>query len=190
MSTTYYTADLHLGHEKIIPYCNRPFSSVEEMDQKILENWQKTVKHDSDIVWVLGDISIDGSFKHALKLMSTFRGRKRLIMGNHDRCFIGHSEWVRHLKLYQEVFEVVVPYGTAKLGKEKVMLSHFPYDGDSQSEARYNQYRLPNKGVTLLHGHTHSNEKLSVSQDTRQIHVGVDSWDFTPVASHELEKLL
>lgn len=188
MSTTYFTSDLHLGHKNIVSYCNRPFNSVEEMDKAILSRWQKTVTRDDDIVWVLGDISIDGSFKHALDLMRTLRGRKRLIMGNHDRCFIGHSEWTRHMKYYQVVFELVLPSAVTKVGGTKVLLSHFPYSGDSRGEDRYDQYRLPDLGMPLLHGHTHSTEVKS--QHPRQIHVGVDSWDFRPVASHVLEDLL
>jgi calcineurin-like phosphoesterase family protein len=37
MPNTWLTADFHLGHANIIRYCSRPFATVDEMDQAILE---------------------------------------------------------------------------------------------------------------------------------------------------------
>ena len=39
----FYTSDLHLGHANIIRHCNRPFASVEEMDEVLIENWNAKV---------------------------------------------------------------------------------------------------------------------------------------------------
>ena len=54
MSKTFFIADTHFNHERIIPICKRPFSDVEEMNKKLIENWNSVVS-DDDIVWVLGD---------------------------------------------------------------------------------------------------------------------------------------
>ena len=52
----FVTSDLHFGHKNIIKYENRPFKDVEEMDQKLIENWNNKVGKD-DTVYILGDFS-------------------------------------------------------------------------------------------------------------------------------------
>ena len=52
---TYFTADQHFGHFNIIRLCQRPFASLEEMDEVMLAKWNAKVK-DSDRVFILGDL--------------------------------------------------------------------------------------------------------------------------------------
>ena len=51
----FFTSDLHLGHENCIRLCNRPFSSIEEMDEILIENWNHKVTG-KDTVYILGDL--------------------------------------------------------------------------------------------------------------------------------------
>jgi len=37
MANVWFTADFHFGHKNIIRYCDRPFASVEQMNEIILE---------------------------------------------------------------------------------------------------------------------------------------------------------
>lgn len=75
-------ADTHFNHENIIQYCNRPFSSVEEMNATMIKNWNSVVGKD-DLVIHLGDFAF-GNKQSARDIMNKLNGTKMLIMGNHD----------------------------------------------------------------------------------------------------------
>ena len=53
----YFTSDLHFWHKNAIIYTNRPFETVEEMNEKLKEYWNKTV-HANDEVYILGDVTM------------------------------------------------------------------------------------------------------------------------------------
>jgi len=76
-------ADLHLGHENIIKYCNRPFKDVAHMNETILNNWNTVVSND-DLVYVLGDFSMKFDQEKTKAILNRLNGRKILVMGNHD----------------------------------------------------------------------------------------------------------
>jgi hypothetical protein len=59
MPNSWFTADFHLGHANIIRYCSRPFATVEEMDQAIVERLNVSVKRD-DVLYFLGDFCMGG----------------------------------------------------------------------------------------------------------------------------------
>jgi calcineurin-like phosphoesterase family protein len=52
----WFTADTHLGHDNIRIRCKRPFLTIEEMDNTIINNWNKLVNGD-DMVYILGDFT-------------------------------------------------------------------------------------------------------------------------------------
>ena len=65
----WFTADLHLAHKNIINLCNRPFKSVEEMDETIINNWNSVVRENDD-VYVVGDFAFRDSFKYAKRFFN------------------------------------------------------------------------------------------------------------------------
>ena len=86
---------------------------------------------------------------------------------------------------------------------ERRSLSHFPYTGDHTETDRHTEYRLRDRNLPLLHGHTHSPNRLSRGRPRGlgipgvipwdgplQIHVGVDAWNMTPVNLTEIEHLI
>ena len=125
---TFVIADPHFGHKNIIQYCNRPFESVSEMDKAIIDNWNKTVSND-DIIWVLGDFAL-ASRDYTKSIIKSLRGRKRLILGNHDRY---SQEWYR-----EAGFEFVSPYPI--LIENFIILSHAPLEFLNENCPFFNIY--------------------------------------------------
>lgn len=199
MPDVFFTADLHFGHARILELCGRPFASVEEMDEALVARWNDVVRKPDDIVWVLGDYAL-GDWRRALGHLARLNGRKLLVAGNHDRCFFGSSDGWKHVAAYHQAgFELVAPWARTKLPSlapetrgRKVLLSHFPYDGDHADEDRFSSARLRDTGEALVHGHVHEEWTVRRSALTRavQVNVGVDRWDFRPVPATEVAELI
>jgi calcineurin-like phosphoesterase family protein len=82
MPRVFVVADTHFGHENIIEYERRPFRSVEEMDAVLVRFWNQVVGEE-DTVWHLGDVAVCGA-ERTRELVRALRGRKHLVLGNHD----------------------------------------------------------------------------------------------------------
>ena len=54
----FFTGDTHFSHRNVINYCNRPFETAAEMNEKLIENWNKVVTK-SDIVYHVGDVAFE-----------------------------------------------------------------------------------------------------------------------------------
>ena len=78
----FFTADVHLGHEKIIQHDGRPFSTVQEMDEALIDNWNSVVGED-DRIWCLGDL-VFRSQAPFMYYLSRLNGKIHFIRGNHD----------------------------------------------------------------------------------------------------------
>jgi calcineurin-like phosphoesterase family protein len=184
---TWYTSDLHLGHANIIGYSNRPFPDVEAMNVALIDAWNDTVG-DDDEVWVLGDFAL-GRIDATLPLAGELRGSKRLLCGNHDRCWSGlgpkSERWTdRYLEAgFDEVHQGQV---TLEVAGREVLACHFPYFGDSGDRDRYPDARPADRGQWLLHGHVHERWR----QRGRMINVGVDAWSYRPVSEAVLGGLI
>lgn len=172
MSGCFLTSDFHIGHRLVAEH--RGFGTTQEHDEALRAIWVRTVSSDAQ-VWVLGDLSAGGkaSTLNALEFCAALPGEKHLVLGNHDPAHPMHRDAHKWQRLYMEVFTSVQPYARRRIHGQSVLLSHFPYEADRGSEVRYPQYRLPNLGEFLLHGHTHSASKHT---SRRELHVGLDAW--------------
>lgn len=196
MSRTWFTSDLHIGHRLVAGH--RGFFDADAAgepdpaahDKWLADLWDSTVS-DEDIVFVLGDVSMN--FKpYVSEWVRQRPGTKHLITGNHDSVHPMHSTALRHLEKWTTpgLFSTVQPSLRRRYNGHEVLLSHFPYieqDGDEGRRAgSYPQWRLPDLGVPLIHGHTHGPEKEHRNEiDTwsdiprygsPQLHVGIDAW--------------
>lgn len=221
--TVWFTSDLHIGHSKVAEI--RGFGvdaigvDVDGHDNCLASNWDTVVKSD-DIVWVLGDISAGGRYAqfNALEWIKIRPGVKHLIAGNHDGCHPMHRDSHKWQKIYLEAFDSVQTSAKRRVprpeghGHTSVVLSHYPYEGDHTARDRDTQWRLRDEGLTILHGHTRSAERMTVSshrhpypgcfmgvEDTggfvhyapaNQIHVGVDAWGLAPASLDDIADLL
>lgn len=82
----HFISDTHFGHKNIIQYSNRPFASVEEMNEGMIEAWNDKVQPD-DTIYHLGDFAFM-PYEEFRKLIRRLNGKKYLILGNHDKMII------------------------------------------------------------------------------------------------------
>lgn len=153
---TYFTSDLHFYHKNIIDFCKRPYSSVGEMNEALILNWNETVEP-TDVVYVLGDFSF-GSPVQTEYVLSCLNGHKHLILGNHDRK--GRAQKTK----WELFFNSVNEYKRIKLNHMKFVLCHFPF-------------RSWERGYVNLHGHTHG----TMMGYKGQLDVGVDCHEYKPI---------
>lgn len=189
----WFTSDTHFGHKNIIKYCDRPFDDTDQMDEIIIERWNATVP-ENGIVFHLGDVAM-GDITKSLPKVGRLNGYKILVTGNHDRTFVkyGEAKTAQWFPEYEKYFQMVVD----EKGMGHVIdgvtfrLSHFPYTGDHTPDDRHSDVRPVDDGMPLIHGHTHSTDRVTLSiKGTHQIHVGVDAWDFTPVSFEQIKEAM
>lgn len=192
--TTFHISDTHFGHRNIITYCNRPFKNVDHMNAELVRRWNSIVEPE-DTVYHYGDVAL-GKIDQSLPRVGELNGYIILVEGNHDRPFMDKNRANKRehwLMEYFQFFDEIHPHlYNVDIGPARVNMSHFPYDGDSHGEDRYATARIPDEGVTLIHGHTHSSgDPVSRSKrGTLQIHVGADAWDYTPVPNEVVARLI
>lgn len=136
----YYISDLHLFHEAVLKFDDRPFASIQEMHEVILENWNSRVKN-GDIVYILGDIALRGTLEELISFVARLKGRKILIKGNHDDV----SDY-RYKQLFAEIYDYKEIQDQVGNDTYHLALMHYPI---------FSFKRMKKNGV-LLYGHTHN----------------------------------
>lgn len=172
MGEIWFSSDLHLNHNKEFVWKERGFSSVEEMNVTIIDNFNECVRT-QDTLYLLGDNWLNCSVEEGIALLHQIRCKDvRFIRGNH--C--SNQRW-------EALKEVGTPIGWAEMikdAKKYYLLSHYP-----TQTANYDDEWAT--AVRNLHGHSHQKSPLS---GDFQINVGVDAWDNRPVSFGEVKELL
>lgn len=175
----WFTSDLHLGHEKVIGFCNRPFTSAKFMDDILIQNYNAKVWPDEP-VYFLGDVCFHKP-SVGVPMLYRLRGRKILIRGNHDK----YSD-----RQYRAAgFDSILEEAKIKIQGQHFVLSHYPYEPSDKSgmdahDLRYLDRRPMDRGSWLLCGHVHDRWK----SQGRMINVGVDVWNYCPVSGSDIMK--
>ena len=179
MSSVFLVSDTHFGHSGVCSFMRndgvtklRPFDNPDEMDEFMVEAWNKKVKP-TDKIYHLGDVVIN---RKALKIMHRLNGDKVLIRGNHDIFRDNeYREYFRELRAYHVMSGMI--------------LSHIPLHTDSLG-----------RFGTNIHGHTHANRVMkprgfdvktgeilySNEVDVRYHCVCVEQTDWAPILFEEV----
>ena len=174
----FFTSDTHFFHGRIIELCNRPFHSVEEMNEALITNWNRVVPRDG-VVFHLGDFAFGGPDEWN-SILDRLNGEIHLILGNHDMRMARTEVMDR--------FSEVTLQKIISVDGRNILLNHYPflcYSGE-------------NRGEWQLFGHIHSGEHNDSGADIprlrhlfrTQYDVGVDNNRFTPLSYGELESII
>ncbi len=157
----WFTADTHFGHAGALSLYRRPFPSVAAMNAAMIARWNETVAP-GDEVWHLGDFALRTTAEAAGTLLDMLNGRKHLIAGNND------SQEIMDLPQWSSV----QPFAEITVDAHLLVLCHYAL----------RTWNGMAKGTLNLHGHSHGRLKPL----PRQTDVGVDTWDFRPIAVRQM----
>ena len=117
----FFTSDLHFGHENVLRFDNRPFETVEEMDDELIKRWNDKVAK-GDLVYVLGDLIWKTATNEAVQIIKRLNGQIVLIKGNHDRFLhnAAAKKALAGIKDYDDI-SVTLDDGTVR----RCILSHY-----------------------------------------------------------------
>jgi len=161
--TRFFTADTHFGHDSIIEYDRRPFPTSEEMDEFLIEKWNKIVSK-ADHVYHCGDFAWRGS-KFAGTIKQRLKGQVHLILGNHDKIS----------KEVASMFVSVSQLKTIRIEGQKIWLSHFPL------KTWVGKYA----GAWNVHGHCHGR---LFDPEPNAVDIGVNNWKWAPVTFEQIQQ--
>lgn len=161
MKKYWFSSDYHLGHAKVIKYCNRPFSSVEEMDETIIRNHNSIVGQE-DKFYFLGDFA----WRNIGKYVERLNGNIHLIKGSHDKQ-IGN---------YSTLFTTVKDLDCILIEGYKIVLCH--YAMRVWQVSHFNSWQL--------FGHSHNR----LEPVGKQLDVGVDGHNFYPWSFEEVKEYM
>lgn len=141
--SVFFISDLHIGHENAIRFDNRPFESLSEENNAIITNWNNAVSNDDD-VYILGDFAWKNTM--ALDVIRNLKGKKHLVLGNHDQKFSSELE---------SCFESISNYEVIVVNNQRIVLSHYPI------AFWYGQHRY----TVLLYGHVHNTSEETIFRE-------------------------
>ena len=165
----FFTADTHFGHKNILKLCNRPFETIEEMNETLIENWNHRVSG-MDTVYIVGDMFFRCS--DAETILRRLKGKKRLIVGNHDSSWMNKVDLNRYFVSVDRLLEI-------SDGKHALTLCHYPLLTWNHAKKSY-----------MIHGHIHADTSADyfplICNRSNVLNAGVDINGFMPVSFDEL----
>ena len=165
----YFIADTHFGHNNIIKMCNRPFDSIEAMNEALISAWNERVTG-NDTVFILGDLFFRCA--NPEPILQQLKGKKRLIIGNHDSSWMNKVDLSRYFVSVDSFLEITD-------GVRAITLCHYPLLTWKHKLRSY-----------MIHGHIHNDTASDyfplMAIRERVLNAGVDINGFRPVTFEEL----
>ena len=179
-------SDQHFGHKNILEYSNRPFSSLQEMEDELIKRHNALVSTHDKVIYV-GDVFFCDQME-ASRILKRLNGYKILVLGNHD---------MKVNAMYKIGFDFVVQNMQIRVGKNIVNVCHYPYRWpwykrwfrmltNKKSWRKRHFKNIKDDGNWLIHGHTHSRDRVN----GKQINVCVEAWDYQPVSITKISELI
>jgi calcineurin-like phosphoesterase family protein len=163
----FFYSDTHFGHSNILKYDNRPFENIKVHDTILIENWNDIVRN--DVIFFLGDFALTSPY-YAESIMDRLSGEKYFIKGNHDNHQI--------IKLYKKYGTFLGQQEDIVINGQRIVLNHF-------AMLSWNQQH---RGAWQLHGHSHGNLRYPI--EMRQLDVGCNIWNYTPIKFKRIENIM
>ena len=167
---TFFVADYHFDHANIITYCNRPFKSVPEMNEIMLQRYNETIHNDST-VFFLGDLAFGRGARSNLWWLKQLKGNIIFIKGNHDNGLTAKNV----PNFYNEEYVLDTEFGP-------IELTHYPIPRIYGPIGNWN-----------IHGHHHNSLPdlyPLVNPKNKSINVGVELIDYRPISFTRIKELI
>ncbi len=160
----FFSADEHYGHYNVIRYNNRPFVTIKDMTECLIEKHNKKVSNSSNNVTIhVGDFSWAKRYQDAKKIIARLNGKHIFLRGSHD-------VWMRDSgKFYHERWE-------KKINGKFIIADHYSHRVWPKSHY----------GSWMLFGHSHG----SLKPFGKSMDVGVDTNNYEPYSFDEIESIM
>ena len=183
----FFTSDLHFGHANIITFCDRPFGSVQEMEDGLITNWN-TVVNKNDIVFILGDFAFAQKSEWR-RILSNLNGQLYLILGNHDKeSYIPIDRYDRFIEIV-DLLLIKIKDSSVSEKEHTFILSHRPlltWEGRTTRNVKHLFGHLhtlsKNRIITDHITPSADNDMIPAIRPDQMYDVGVDNNDYTPVS--------
>jgi len=157
----FFTSDEHYGHTNIIKYCDRPFSSVKEMDEELIKRHNEVVKS-GDIVIHAGDFTLRKTEREVMNYIRRLNGSHIFLRGSHDY-------WMNFNDVFHEIKEI-------EISGNYIVICH--YSMRVWPRSHYNSWNL--------FGHSHG----KMEGAGKAMDVGVDTHNFYPYSFEEIKRIM
>lgn len=175
--TTFFTADLHLRHKRIMQLCHRDIflKDIRKMNNGLIANWNRVVtKH--DVIYHIGDFCYTDNPDIYAKYMHRIHGKTIFIRGNHD-VGLQHANY----------------YICRNIEGMKIFMRHWPPWQILDTHKKYgHQIEVPIDVDLILCGHVHNAWKWKYyvhkigQRKIPVINIGTDVWGYKPVSLNNI----